>query len=485
MKTKDKLLKIYRADKIYLAEWILAIVTGMFVFITSSTWDLQSLTIWSTNVLDVIYEGKFRDLYEYTANNIYGVHHAHMGSELMSVLPWSIWNLPIWIIQRFFDRPIIDSALLLAYSKLFMVLLTVITVIYTKKVTYLITGDKFKSTLAMYLTASSTYIYLSVCYSGQNDIMMICSSVIAVYYLLQNKRKTFLAWSALSIAIKPFFILPFLAVLLLSEKNLLKILLKSVVAVSGLVVQKLIFNGAPGYEESMNSGPAKQMMENMFPSNINTNFGGISFFAISLVLIYLYTYTRDFKNDDYGDKNSNIGKYAVYIIAVTYTCYVMFSPFSFYRLATLTPFIYIVLVQNKDMLPYNSLFDVAMQFCLLMKLVLRGSKLFRVDYLNKAVVQRWFGYSVNYNAHSCYSSIDNYLFEKNDLYDKLQAMFAGVAAVSAVMLLVLNHPEEKIKLKVSGDVNCRALMWIRTLIIVPFALLSVYMFAMAVIKNFP
>nr|WP_316613315.1 hypothetical protein [uncultured Ruminococcus sp.] len=64
-------------------------------------------------------------------------------------------------------------------------------------------------------------------------------------------------------------------------------------------------------------------------------------------------------------------------------------------------------------------------------------------------------------------------------------MFAGVAAVSAVMLLVLNHPEEKIKLKVSGDVNCRALMWIRTLIIVPFALLSVYMFAMAVIKNFP
>ena len=74
MKTKDKLLKIYRADKIYLAEWILAIVTGMFVFITSSTWDLQSLTIWSTNVLDVIYEGKFRDLYEYTANNIYGVH---------------------------------------------------------------------------------------------------------------------------------------------------------------------------------------------------------------------------------------------------------------------------------------------------------------------------------------------------------------------------------------------------------------------------
>ena len=480
MKVKDKFLSIYRADKIYLAEWILAIVTGLFVFLTTSTWDSQSLTIWSTNVWDVIADGKFRSLYEYTATNVHGVHHNYMGSELMSVLPWSVWNLPIWIMQRFFDKPIMSSAIMLAYSKLFMVFLTVVTVIFTKKITYLITGDKYKSVLAMYLTASSTYIYLSVCYSGQNDIMMICGSVIAVYYLLQNKRKTFLIWSAVTISIKPFFILPFLAVVILSEKNLLKIILKALAAVSGLLAQKLLFRGAPGYEASMNSGPAKEMMEKMFPANLNTNFGGISFFAVSLVLIYLYCYTRDYKNDDYGDKDSSIGKYAIYIIAVTYTCYVMFSPFSFYRLATITPFIYIVMVQNRNMFLYNSLFDTAMQFCLVMKMVLRGSNLFRVDFLNKSVIQRFFGKTVKFNSNSSYSSIDNYLFDKKDLIDKYQAFFAGVAAVSAVMLLVLNHPEEKIKLKVTGDRHCRAILWVRTLIIVPFALLAVYLFAKSV-----
>ena len=49
MKVKETFLSVYRSDKVLLAEWILAIVTGLFVFVCSSTWDSQSLTIWSTN----------------------------------------------------------------------------------------------------------------------------------------------------------------------------------------------------------------------------------------------------------------------------------------------------------------------------------------------------------------------------------------------------------------------------------------------------
>ena len=185
---KNKLITMYRSDRVLLGEWILAIVTGLFVFVTTATWDLQSLTIWSTNVWDSIADGNPRGFYAYTANNVYNVHHAHMGSEIMSVLPWSVWNLPIWIIQRFFDKPIMSSALMLAYSKLFLVLCTVVTLIFTKKITYRLTGDKNKSIWAMFLTASSTYIYLSVCYSGQNDIFMMTASVIAIHFLLNNRH---------------------------------------------------------------------------------------------------------------------------------------------------------------------------------------------------------------------------------------------------------------------------------------------------------
>ena len=482
---KNKLLSIYRADKIYLAEWIVAIVTGLFVLLCASTWDTQSLTIWSTNLWDVIADGKFRDYYAYTAQNIYHVHHSHMGSELMSVLPWSIWNLPIWIIQRFFGKPIMGSALMLAYSKLFLVGVTVVMTVFTKKITYLITHDRYKSVLAMFLTASSTFIYLTVSYSGQNDIIMMTASVIAVYYLLKNKHGMFLLWSAIAIAIKPFFILPFVAVLLLAEKSLWKIPVKALIAVSGLVLQKLLFNGAPGYKESMEFGPAKDMLKQMFAANLNTSFGGVSFLAIALVLIYLYAYTRDFKKDDYADPNSNVGKYAVYLIAVTYTAYVMFSPFSYYRVATIVPFIYIVMVQNRTMALYNGLLDIAMQFALMMKFVLRGSILFRGDFMNKSVAQRFFGYNVRYKGSDPYCGIDHYLFQRNDLIEKLQPMFSGVAVVAAVLLLVFNHPEEKIKLKISGDRHVRVLLWVRMLIIVPFILMTLFLFVKTANKIYP
>ena len=117
MKLKEKFLNMYNSDKVYLAEWLLAIVTGMFVFATSATWDLQSLTQWSVNVWHSIANGNFRGLYAYTAQNVYHVHHAHMGSELMSVLPWSVWNLPLFFIQRSSGAEIAGSALMLAYSE--------------------------------------------------------------------------------------------------------------------------------------------------------------------------------------------------------------------------------------------------------------------------------------------------------------------------------------------------------------------------------
>ena len=417
---------MYRSDRVYLAEWIVAAVTGLFIFVSSCTWDLQSLTIWSTNVWDSIAEGRFRELYALTAENVHHVHHAHMGSELMSVLPWSIWNLPIWAMQRFFNKPILDSALMLAYSKLFLVLVSTVMLVYTKKITMLLTGDRTKSVWAAFLTASSVYLYLSVCYSGQNDIFMMTASVIAIYYLLQNRRRAFLLWSVLAIAIKPFFIVPLLAVLLLTEKNFLRIIRDAVIAVSGLLVQKLFFMGAPGYAESMNSGPALEMLEEMFPANINTDFGGVSFFAVALVLIYLYCYTRDFKRDAYADGSRLAGRYAVYMIAVTYAAYLMFSPFSFYRLAVLTPFLYIVLVHNEK---------------------------------------------------SRFADADIFLTDKFKLLETMQPLFAGIAVAAAVLLLAFNHPEKKVSLPVSGDKHVRVLVWARMLIIVPFVALSLYLFA--------
>ena len=484
MKLKEAFLEKYRSDRVLLGEWIMLGVTVLFVFAASCYVDLQSLTIWSTNVLDCIYDGDLRNLYAYTAQNLHHVQHQYLGSELFSVLPLSIWNIPIWIIQRFFGREIMHSAVLMAWSKLFGILLTAIMLKYTHKITMLLTGDRTKSMWAVFLTASSTFLYLGVYYAGQNDIIMMVPSVIGIYYLLKGKEKWFLIWSAIAIAIKPFFLFAFLAVLLLYEKNVIKVILKAAVSVIGIVFQKVLFMGAPMYKESIELGPTSDMLGKMFPTNLETSFGGVSFFAIALVLIFLYAYTRDFKTEDIKKLDNSFAKYVIYFVTLTNTAYLMFSPFSYYRVAILVPFLYIMMVQHKRMYFYNGILETAMTAGLLLKLTLKSSGAFRIKTLNLSLIQRFFGYSVSLGQQEgAYTSIRTYLTENSMLLSFLP-LFSGIAVVCAILLLIINHPAEKIKTPLGGDKNCRVLLWGRVLMMAPFILATIWLFIKAPIKYY-
>ena len=97
MKLKQAFLESYRSDRVLIFEWVLAAVTAIFIILTSAYVDMRSLTIWSTNVWDVTLDSNIRHLYEYTAQNVNQIQHAKMGSELFSVLPWSVWNLPMFL----------------------------------------------------------------------------------------------------------------------------------------------------------------------------------------------------------------------------------------------------------------------------------------------------------------------------------------------------------------------------------------------------
>lgn len=470
MKTANTLKDRYNSKYVSAFEWVLAVAVGLLVFVSTAYEDGVCLTIWSTNVWDVTLDSNIRHYYEYSAQNVHNVAYQYMGGELMAVLPWSIWNLPIWAIQRFCNVEITTSPLLLAWSKLFLVLATVLMLRYTYLICMKLTNDRTKSMLCVFLTGSSVGTYMSVCYAGQNDVLMVLVSVIAVYCLLNGSKKAFYLWSVVAISIQPFYILGYLAVLLLIEKSIPKILLKLALSASGIVAQKLLFWNAPMYAESMENGPSGKLLEEMFPNNLNTSFGPISFFAIALVLIYFYCYTRKLKDSD-----PRLAQYVVYIITVTYTLYLMFSPFSYYRIFIVAPFLYLIMVQNGEMIKYNVILETAYSATIMLKLILRGSRFFLVESVNGSLVQGMSGFEVD--ASSAYHpSVQELLTAKLPLLDSLQPLFSGVAFISLLLILVLNNPTKKFSLPTFGKDNPRIWLWLRTLIFVPFVLLMVVLF---------
>lgn len=478
MNVKNKLRDYYHADKIYLWEWILVAAVGALVFCSVAYVDLKSLTIWSTNVWDVTVDSNIFHLYEYSAKNVYGLRHQYMGSELMSVLPWSIWNLPIWIAQRFFGIPIVNSALSLAWSKLFLVALSGVMLYYTYKICMRIINDKMKSLWCVFFTASSFFLYLGVFYAGQNDILMITASVIAVYCLLCGKNKAFLIWSAVAIAIKPFFLIAFFAVILLKEKNVFKIIIKSLAAVSGLLLQKIMFMNAPMYSESMNNGPSSDMLADMFPANLKTSFGSISFFAIALIIICFYSYSRCFENDG-GNGDKLYMKYVIYIVVLVYSSYLMLSPFSYYRLTLLVPFLYIMISVNQRNLCYSMIFECAAAFGLSVRIILRGSQFCRLSDVNYSLFQSIMGYRIDSKTAS-YMNLADFINTRLPIIKAVQPLFSSIALISLFILLVLNHPQRKVNVPKQLDDCPRILIWCRTLIIVPFILALLYLFTTAI-----
>lgn len=449
-----------RMDGPSVFNWVIAMASAVFVFCSFAYRDLISLTVWSTNVWDVVLDSNIRHLYELSSQNIYGLVHKTMGSELMSVLPWSIWNLPIWAIQRFGGVRIVDSVWMLGWSKLFLVAMTALMLVFTYKLCMLLTGSKTKSHWCVFLSGSSFYTYIAVLNAGQNDIIMIAASVAAIYYLVKGSNWRFYLFSAIAVAIKPFFLIVYVAIILISEKNFIKILLKILMSIIGIVLQKALFFHAPMYAESVSEGPAAGMMGSMFSQDLITGFGPVSIFAVGLAIIYFYAYTRSFEPGD-----ERFGKYVVYVSALTYICYLMFTTITYYRVLLMIPFIYLVLVQNEKLFGYNIILDTAMNLSVMMYMLLGDLPPFWTYWMEKSIIPVVIRQPIN--LESIHNGPLSYIKANFGMAVSFYPLFCAVAVVCAGLIFFLNSPNSDKRLPYENSRYLKSLVTLRSVIMLP------------------
>ena len=268
----------------YKISYIFSVILFIFATLTCYYMDLQSLTIWTINVWETIYEtGNPLNYYAYSAQNLFGLSHAMVGSDILIYLPWTIWNLPLWILQRFFGLMVLEHPLMLLYSKLFLILVLIFSCVVFKKIANLLTNDTANMAKNLALYCSSFFILTGIAYIGQNDIPVILFMLLAIFNLLKGNMRKFVLWSALSIALKPFFIFSYIALILLKEKKVVRIGLYGLAGMSIYFIQKLPFLSAPMYKESLSYGPTNNVLGLLLKSTIDISPVGISIFVLSLL----------------------------------------------------------------------------------------------------------------------------------------------------------------------------------------------------------
>lgn len=317
---KAKLGNIEKENKI---AFFISLLVFFVVSISAYYTDFRTLTIWSCNLWDTLLEkGNPLLFYQYTAENVYNLPHPLMGCDILVCIPWAVWNLPIWILQRFFGLAILEHPWMLFWSKCFLILM----VIGCAKTIYDI-GKKLMIEenhllLCVLLFFSGFYTLNSAVCAGQNDIMIVFLILRALLALVSDRFKLFLFFAALSIAFEPYFIFSFVAIILLKEKRIHFIALYLCSGLSIFVLQKIPFWNAPMYQESLNNGPTKAIIYKLMENMLAITPYQVSTFILCLLVVYIVAY---FDNEDSWKEK------ALYYSMAALACFFLFVRQENYR----------------------------------------------------------------------------------------------------------------------------------------------------------
>ncbi len=458
----EKCKNIYNKETPLKTEWIIAILIAIIMMVMFVYLDFKSLTIWSTNILDCIANGDITQFYSYTALNKYNVPHQYVSGTLYSLILWSIWNIPIWGIQYFLGKSIVNNAILLIWSKLFLVLSLGITLFVTYKICKELFKDKKRSLWITFLSATFIYTYIGVFYAGQNDIMICMFATLGLYYLIKEKNIWFYIFSALAISIKYFYLIPYIPLILLTEKKIWRIVLKLGVGVAPIVIFKLLVRNFPMYAISEESNHSNRILSGFFGSGIKVaNEVTLSFFILTFIIICFIAYITKPKTKQIRNN------YLFYFAVAPIILMLMFSTsYEFYRPILLMPTLMILYGFKPQLYRINVILDTIMSGSCFMAIVMHSKKLFSTsasmknslltEMLNIKQIQP-------FNLREFFIN----LFEGK--FDVIASFVTTVLFATLGIILIINYPKLNIMNKEEKEVEKpeRWIIWIRSLMIVP------------------
>lgn len=423
----------------YWWEYALIAISGFVMLLFYIYWDFETLTVWSTYIWDCLFDGNLYDYYQVVHENVYRAPHAYNGFNYLSLIPWAVWNFPIWLIQRLTGAAIVDHTLMLAWSKLFLVFAVGIVVYYSNKIICCFVDEDETVKWSGYMIITSPFLFIAVFLAGQSDIIIIAITVMAVYYLLQGKKMVFLVLMAFSISAKPFFIFSYIAVILLIEKNILKILVNLVVSIAPMLVFNFIYANAPLYQESVSAGTASNIIEKTVENGIPATgqayvpveiAGKASIVILGLILIYFAAYCIN-----YSEEKKN---YIIYMLTAPMLVYMAFSDYEHYRKVYLLPFLIILFAINKKFWHVNILLEKILGVTGVI-MILFKEYAFYLPSINQGLMKRL---GVMQNVSKCkYTGVARFLGDKTgENFAVFQIMCVSIFVAVAIILLVINLP---------------------------------------------
>lgn len=437
-----------------------AVLTAVFMLLSFSYEDLRTRTIWKLNFLDVAFEGRIDEYYSYSELNIHDLQYP--SGNFVKGLAWSVWNIPVWIVTYFFKMDICEHPFLYMWSYLYLVFVLLCSYKIFVKSAELLGTEKKDIALGGALFVFSPFVYIGILYSGQNDVEVLFLYLLSMYGLFKDRKGVFWLGAVLCYWMKPFYLFSYIAVILLCNKNIFKIIGKTAGLLSfsflvSLILKMMHLQPSSSQNESINN-----MWGYMLQGFPGINGIQISILIFVLVLIYFAAYMTKAE----GEQRNRVLLYYAALPTLAYFCLV---DFEHYRVLLLVPVIVMIIIANKDYLKINIMLLTILNGCGLLAIIGNSHYLLNMRYIKGTVFEMILK---NFKTLNYDSGIRSNMFTLIPHYEVAAGIAAAFFVAAAGVFAFVNYPERKELTIAQSRAYSRVLVGCNVCMIIPVLALA-------------
>lgn len=264
-----------------------------------------------------------------------------------------IWGLPLWLIYGLKGLDPVDYLFGRIYGKAVFAVALAICIYLVYSICLELGLSKQRALWGAFVFLSSALVFVAVAMDGQADAIGVVFTLLGVRAYLRDRKGLFLLFFMLAIPCKQYALFVFLPLLLLYEKNLVRIAVSTAIVLLMKIPQGLLFDKSSEAMMIMHDFN-KQIYERMTANGLPLMLGFVPVTIIVLVIPCVIAYLHRVP-EDRDERN----RYAIYLPFLTLAC--LFSSFesSSYWYLHLTPYVAIMLVYNTGELRNNFILETA------------------------------------------------------------------------------------------------------------------------------
>ena len=412
--------------------WVWIIFALAFIFIFSSscyTLDTVSIVRYELSFADSILHGEFKNFYQkaYDMMQIYQPEHSPAYDLPMNFV-LGIWGIPLYFIAKLKGyTDISGSFTCLLYGKSILLLATLVSTCLIYKICLALDIEKKRAEWVAFLFPTSLLTLSYTAIVGQTDILSIVLALAGVYAYIKGNYKQFLIWFIIAFPFKQYSFFIFLPLLLLREKNIIKIGLQviSIFAVT-LICNLPIRNCHLANEFKVDFS---QRVFSLFTGNSLPFVNGVSSTVLLWGLVCLFCYLYKFGSDKF--KNRQVIVYAMF--AAMAAIFVGFGAYCYWYL-NMAPYVVILIGYNSNNTRKMVLFETVGMLALSIVNVIKSDWCFDVQNCKNMLLDRIFmgrGFRSTFTLHEILTRTNLSMY---------QSSLAAVYVICIFALLWLARP---------------------------------------------